>query len=47
MATKFSTFFKELKKEAEPEGPEAVAELRYFRESFGWRRFAEARRKRA
>lgn len=47
MATKFSTFFKELKKEAESEGPEAVAELRYFRERFRLaRRFAEARRKR-
>jgi ribosome-binding protein aMBF1 (putative translation factor) len=47
MATKFSTFFKELKKEAEAEGPAAVAELRYFRERFRLaRRFAEARRKR-
>lgn len=47
MATKFSTFFKELKKEAEAEGPGAVAELRYFRERFRLaRRFAEARRKR-
>ena len=44
MATKFSTFFKELKKEADAE---AVAGLRYFRERFRLaRRFAEARRKR-
>jgi ribosome-binding protein aMBF1 (putative translation factor) len=47
MATKFNTFFRELKKQAEAEGPEAVAELRYFRERFRLaRRFAEARRKR-
>ena len=47
MATKFSAFMTELKKEAKAEGPEAVAELRYFRERFRLaRRFAEARRKR-
>lgn len=31
MATRFSAFMKELKKEAEFEGPEALAELRHFR----------------
>lgn len=47
MATKFTAFMKELKKEAEAEGPEALAELRYFRERFRLaRRFAEARRDR-
>lgn len=47
MSTKFSTFMKELKREAEAEGPEAIAELRYYRERFRLaRRFAEARRKR-
>jgi transcriptional regulator with XRE-family HTH domain len=38
---------KELHREAEAEGPEAVAELRYYHERFRLaRRFAEARRKR-
>ena len=47
MATKFSYFMSELKREADAEGPEAVAELRYFRERFRLaRRFAKARRKR-
>jgi ribosome-binding protein aMBF1 (putative translation factor) len=47
VATKFSQFMRELKREAEVEGPEAIAELRYFRERFRLaRRFAEARRKR-
>src|SRR5437762_7990646 len=47
MATKFSYFMSELKREADAEGPEAVAELKYFRERFRLaRRFAEARRKR-
>src|SRR5438034_4529632 len=47
MATKFSYFMSELKREADAEGPEAVAELRYFRERFRLaRRFAEARRRR-
>lgn len=47
MATTFSEFMRELKREAETEGPVAVAELRYFRERFRLaRRFAEARRKR-
>ena len=47
MATKFSQFMKELRREAADEGPEAVAELRYFRERFRLaRRFAQARRKR-
>lgn len=32
MGTRFSAFMKELKKEAEFEGPEALAELRHFRE---------------
>jgi ribosome-binding protein aMBF1 (putative translation factor) len=47
MATKFADFMAELKREAKAEGPEAVAELKYFRERFRLaRRFAEARRKR-
>ena len=47
MATKFSYFMSELKREADAEGPEAVAELRYFRERFRLaHRFAKARRKR-
>lgn len=47
MATKFTDFMRELRREAEAEGPEAVAELRYFRERFRLaRRFAQARRKR-
>ena len=47
MPTKFSEFMREIKREAEAEGPEAVAELRYFRARFRLaRRFAEARRKR-
>jgi DNA-binding XRE family transcriptional regulator len=47
MATKFSDFMAELKREAKAEGPEAVAELKYFRERFRFaRRFAELRRKR-
>ena len=47
MATKFADFMRELKCEAEAEGPAAVAELRHFRERFRLaRRFAEARRKR-
>ena len=47
MATKFSDFMAELKREAEAEGPEAVAELKHFRERYRLaRRFAEARRSR-
>lgn len=47
MATKFAEFMAELKREARSQGPESVAELRYFRERFRLaRRFAEARRKR-
>ena len=47
MPTKFTEFMREIKREAEAEGPEAVAELRYFRARFRLaRRFAEARRKR-
>ena len=47
MATKFTDFMAELKREAKAEGPEAIAELRYFRERNRLaRRFAEARRKR-
>ncbi len=47
MATKFSEFIEDLEREAKAEGPEAVAELRYYRERFRLaRRFAEARRKR-
>ena len=47
MATKFADFMAELKREAKAEGPEAVAELKYFRARFRLaRRFAEARRKR-
>src|ERR1700690_1112340 len=47
MGTKFSEFMRQLKQEAQAEGPEALAELRYFRERFRLaRRFAEARRKR-
>ena len=47
MATKFTDFIAELKREAKAEGPEAVAELKYFRERYRLaRRFAEARRKR-
>jgi ribosome-binding protein aMBF1 (putative translation factor) len=47
MSTKFSDFMAELKREAESDGHEAVAELRYFRDRFRLaRRLAEARRKR-
>ena len=47
MATKFTDFMAELKREAKAERPEAVAELKYFRERFRLaREFAEARRKR-
>ncbi len=47
MATKFTDFMAELKREAKAEGPEAVAELKYFRERFRLaRQFAAARRKR-
>ena len=47
MSTSFTTFMKELEREAKEEGPEAAAELRYFRARFRLaRRFAEARRKR-
>lgn len=47
MGTKFSEFMRELRRDAKEEGPEAVAELRYFRERFRLaRRFSEARRKR-
>ena len=47
MGTKFSEFMKELRREARAEGPEAVAEMRYFHERFRLaRRFAEARRRR-
>jgi DNA-binding XRE family transcriptional regulator len=47
MATKFSEFMAEVKREAKAEGPEAVAELKYYRERFRLaRRFAEARQKR-
>ena len=34
MATEFADFMAELKREAKAEGPEAVAELKYFRERF-------------
>src|ERR1700735_5325850 len=47
MATKFSDFMAELKREAKVEAPEPVAGLRYSRgRSRLARRFAEARRKR-
>lgn len=47
MATKFSDFMREVKREAKAEGPAAAAELRALRERFRLaRRFAEARRKR-
>ncbi len=47
MATKFTDFMAELKREAGAEGSGAVAELKYFRERFRLaRQFAEARRKR-
>src|SRR5438093_7795475 len=47
VATTFAEFMKGVEREAEAEGPEAVAELRYFRERYRLaRRFAEARRKR-
>jgi ribosome-binding protein aMBF1 (putative translation factor) len=47
MATKFTNFMAELQQEAKDEGPETVAELKYFRERYRLaRRFAEARRKR-
>ena len=47
MATKFTEFMRELQREAKSEGPEAMAELRYFRERYRLaRRFAEARRRR-
>ena len=47
MATTFADFMAGLKREAKAEGPEAVAELKYFRARFRLaRRFAEARLKR-
>jgi ribosome-binding protein aMBF1 (putative translation factor) len=47
MATKFSEFMAELKREAKAEGPEAVTELTYYRERYRLARcFAEARRRR-
>ena len=47
MPTTFADFMAEMKREARSDGPEAVAELKYFRERFRLaRRFAEARRKR-
>jgi len=47
MASKFTDFMAELKREARAEGPDAVAELKYFRERFRLaRQFAAARRKR-
>ena len=47
MARKFSDFMAELNREAVAEGPEAVAELKHYRERYRLaRRFAEARRKR-
>jgi ribosome-binding protein aMBF1 (putative translation factor) len=47
MPTTFAEFMKGVEREAKAEGPEAVAELRYFRQRFRLaRRFAEARRKR-
>lgn len=47
MATTFVDFMAGLKREANAEGPEAVAELKYFRARYRLaRRFAEARRKR-
>jgi ribosome-binding protein aMBF1 (putative translation factor) len=47
MATTFAEFMKGVEREAEAEGRQAVAELRYFRQRFRLaRRFAEARRKR-
>jgi len=47
MATTFTDLMAELKREAKAEGPEAVAELKYFRARYRLaRRFAEARRKR-
>jgi ribosome-binding protein aMBF1 (putative translation factor) len=47
MATKFTDFMAELKREAEGQGPEPLAELKHLRERYRLaRRFAEARRKR-
>jgi ribosome-binding protein aMBF1 (putative translation factor) len=47
MGTRFADFMGEVRREARAEGPEAVAELKYFRERFRLaRRIAEARRKR-
>jgi len=47
MATTFTEFMRDLKREADAEGPAAVAELRHFRERFRLaRHFADARRKR-
>jgi ribosome-binding protein aMBF1 (putative translation factor) len=47
MATKFTDFLADLKREAERQGPEALAELKRLRERYRLaRRFAEARRRR-
>src|ERR1022692_911450 len=47
MATTFTEFMRDVRREAEAEGPAAVAELRHLRERFRLaRRFAETRRKR-
>jgi transcriptional regulator with XRE-family HTH domain len=47
MGTTFADFMAEVRREAEVQGPRAVAELRHLRERFLLaRRFAEARRKR-
>ncbi len=47
MATKFAEFMREVERDARAEGPDAEAELRYFRARFRLaRRFAQARRKR-
>lgn len=47
MATKLTDLMAELRREAKAEGPEAVAELKYFRARYRLaRRFAAARRKR-
>lgn len=47
MATSFKSFIDELEREADAEGPEALAELRHYRARFRLaRRLAVARKKR-
>lgn len=47
MGTTFKSLMQELEREARAEGPEAVAELRHYRERFRLaRRFAAVRKKR-